>query len=320
MIRSLFVLQILVILFAVMFVDCLSSSASTVKGNDNRVTMLIDADTANEVDDLYALARAIAAPEIHLVGITSAQFHNSPLATAASAYESQELNKEIVRLMVREDIPVVLGSNESLRSLKVPQDSPAARFIIEQAHKMEETQKLQVVILGSCTNVASAMLLDPAIIPKISVSYIGFWHDTIQHVFDKQEFNSGNDMMAVNVLLNAEGLDMDVMTATTCQHLVFDKTSTFAQLEGKGGIGDYLVDRWKTFDRWFDKEDLDKERWIMWDVAIIEALIHPAMAQKRFFSTPPGNTLRQIEAYTTIDTSAMKADFFRAMGDVLGRL
>ena len=139
--------------------------------------VIIDADTANEVDDLFALVRAIGAPEFDLLGITSAQFHTSPLASDSTVAESQRINEEIVRLLGRKDIPLPLGSNGPLTKADQPQPSEAASFIIEKAHQMQEGKKLQLVILGSCTNVASAILLDSTIVPKIQVHYLGFWHD-----------------------------------------------------------------------------------------------------------------------------------------------
>ena len=283
------------------------------KASSDQIKMIIDADTANEVDDLYALARAIVAPSIDIVGITSAQFHNSPLASDSSVLESHILNKEIVRIMNRQDIPIVIGANKPLTAIDVPASSPAARFIIAEAHKMPIGDTLDVVILGSCTNVASAVLMDPSIVSRIRVHYIGFWHDLEKGTFNRIEFNSGNDQKGVDVLLNAEGLEFNVMTATTCKNLIFDKTETFAQLEGKSEIGDYLVNRWKTFDPWFNKKDSTKQKWIMWDVAIIEALIHPFMAAKSSFPNLPENTPREIQAYTSIDSTAMKLDFFGAL-------
>ena len=207
--------------FFFLFVAALFLVACKGPEPDNRIPIIIDADTANEVDDLFALVRAIVEPSFNLLGITSAQFHTSPLASDSTVWESQVMNEEIIRLMDRKDIPLPLGSNVPIPAIDQAGPSPASDFIIEQAHKMEEGQQLQLVILGSCTNVASAILTDPSIVPKIQVHYIGFWHDQDQNIFDKNEFNSGNDTLAVEVLLNTKELDFNVMTATTCQHLVF---------------------------------------------------------------------------------------------------
>lgn len=280
------------------------------KPQQEKLTLIIDADTANEVDDLFALVRAIGAPEFDLVGITSAQFHTSPLASDNTASESQTINEEIIRLLDRQDIPLPLGSPLPLVDSNQPQPSAAANFIINQAHEMEGDNKLQLVILGSCTNVASAILLDPTIVPKIQVHYLGFWHIPETNHYDKKEFNSGNDTLAINLLLDHPSLDLSVMTATTSQHLVFDKKVVDSQLKGKDGINDYLINRWETYDRWWTEEDPEKTKWIMWDVAIIEALAHPEWTTTQTFLAPPENTQRSIKIHTAIDTQKMEADFW----------
>jgi len=280
---------------------------------DDRLKLIIDADTANEVDDLFAIVRALTAPSLHILGITSAQFHISPLASDTTVLESQAINQDILRLMNIDHIPLPIGSNSPMLNPKDPASSQASRFIIEQAHKISGDDILHIAVLGSCTNVASAIVEDPTIISKIAVYYIGFWHDAEQNIYDKKEFNSGNDTVAVNVLLDTEGLDFNVMTATTCQHLVFDKSVVDDRLKAKGPIQDYMVSRWNTFERWWTKEDPAKLKWIMWDVAIIEALIHPHLAEKETFTTPPENAKRYIEAYVSIEVDDMKASFWEAM-------
>jgi len=280
---------------------------------DDRLKLIIDADTANEVDDLFAIVRALTAPSLHILGITSAQFHISPLASDTTVLESQAINQDILRLMNIDHIPLPIGSNSPMLNPKDPASSQASRFIIEQAHKISGDDILHIAVLGSCTNVASAIVEDPTIISKIAVYYIGFWHDAEQNIYDKKEFNSGNDTVAVNVLLDTEGLDFNVMTATTCQHLVFDKSVVDDRLKAKGPIQDYMVSRWNTFERWWTKEDPAKLKWIMWDVAIIEALIHPHLAVKETFTTPPENAKRYIEAYISIEVDDMKASFWEAM-------
>lgn len=278
-----------------------------------RLALLIDADTANEIDDLFAIVRAIKEPKFNLLGITSAQFHTSPLASDSTVYESQEINETIVRLMGRTDIPLLLGSNVPFKKETVPASSPASHFIIEKAHAMALGEKLHITILGPCTNVAAAILQDPSIVPKISVHYIGFWHDTAKNSYDKVEFNTGNDPIATNILLNTKGLDFNVMTATTSQHLVFKKTDVDAYLRGKGGISDYLVDRWETYERWWTKEDPEKKSWIMWDVAIIEALVDPTWSTKKEFLTPKENTRRLIGIHTAIAVEKMTLDFWESL-------
>ena len=95
--------------------------------------LIIDADTANEVDDLYAIAWALLEPRLDIVGITSAQWHTNPRTPNDSVGESQKLNKEIIELMGKTNIPIPQGSNFPMVSKLRPQPSAAAKFIIEQA-------------------------------------------------------------------------------------------------------------------------------------------------------------------------------------------
>ncbi|MCK0145812.1 nucleoside hydrolase [Arenibacter sp. F26102] len=280
---------------------------------DTRLPIIIDADTANEVDDLYAIVRAIAEPKFNILGVTSAQFHTSPLATDSSVYESQRINERILQLIGRKAIPLPLGSNVPLKNNTEPASSHASNFIVEMAHKMPVGRKLNVVVLGPCTNIASAILEDPAIIPKLKVHYLGFWHNVETNMYDKKEFNSGNDPKAVEILLNTEGLDLTIMTATTSQHLVFTKAEVDANLKNRAGVSDYLINRWETYERWWTKEDPEKKSWIMWDVAIIEALAHPELSKTETFLTPPENTQRLINIHTEIEVENMKTDFWQSL-------
>ena len=303
--------------FSVLCVILLTLQISKAQSDIQKIPIIIDADTANEVDDLFAIVRAVGEPKFNLLGITSAQFHTSPYATDSTVVESQHINERLMTLMNRTDIPLPLGSNDALKAPDQPQDSEAARFIIKKAHQLKAGQTLQLVILGSCTNVASAILLDETIIPKIQVNYLGFWHNPKANTYDKKEFNSGNDTLAVNVLLNHPKLNLRVMTATTSQHLVFKKTTVDTQLKGKGNMPDYLVNRWETYTRWWTKKDPEKTTWIMWDVAIIEALIHPEWTTLETFKTPKENTQRDINIYTKIDVVNMERDFWRHINTLL---
>ncbi len=299
------------IVFLLVLVTCSTPTSKMPDAAPTRLPLIVDADTANELDDLFALVRAVAEPSFDLRGITSAQFHTSPLASDNTVQESQDINEDLLRLLDRKDVPHPIGANTPLTNRDTPSPSPAATLIVAQALHQPAGQKLHLVILGSCTNVASAILLDPRIIPKVSVHYLGFWHDPATNDYNKQEFNSGNDTLAVEVLLDTEGLELDIMTATTSQHLVFDREDTERQLRDKGPLADYLLRRWATYTRWWTNEDPEKARWIMWDVALIEALARPDLVTKLGYPTPPENALREIGIYTDIDVPAMKADFWQ---------
>jgi len=276
---------------------------------DKALRLIIDADTANEVDDLYAIARALLEPRLDIIGLTSAQWHTNPRTPNDSVGESQRLNLEILELMGKTHIPAPQGANFPMVNEQRPQPSDAAKFIIEQALATPKGEKLSIAILGPCTNIASAVLMEPKIIPKLSVNYLGFWYNVETATWSKREFNTNNDPNAVNLLLNTANLEFRVMTATTSQHLVFEKTVMDELLKGRGGIGDYLINRWETYDRFWKAEDKEKTMWTMWDIAILEALAYPELVEEKEVMTPHDNLARNIKVYTKIDVPAMKAKF-----------
>ena len=281
--------------------------------------LIIDADTANEVDDLYAIARALLEPRLDIIGLTSAQWHTNPRTPNDSVGESQRINLEILELMGKTHIPTLQGANFPMVNEQRPQPSAAAKFIIEQALATPEGAQLSIAILGPCTNIASAILMEPKIIPKLSVNYLGFWYNVETATWSKREFNTNNDPNAVNLLLNTRNLEFSVMTATTSQHLVFEKTVMDELLKGRGGIGDYLINRWETYDRFWKTTDKEKTKWTMWDVAILEALAYPELVEAQEVMTPHDNLARNIKVYTKIDVPAMKANFRTSLDTFLSK-
>lgn len=279
--------------------------------------LIVDADTANEVDDLYAIARALIEPTFKLEGLTAAQWHTQDRAPNDTVGLSQQLNEEIVALMDRKDVPLAMGSNFPMVNQSRPQDSAAAQLIIEKAHQTPAGEQLTVVTLGPNTNIASAILLDPTIIPKLKVCYIGFWHNSAENTWNKREFNTNNDPNATDLLLNTRGLDFHIMTASTSKHLVFEKTEVDQYLGGKKGIAKYLIDRWESYDRFWQETDKEKSKWIMWDVAIIEALANPDLAKAQAFTTPHDNLERKVMVYTSIDVAGMKEQYWASLQSFL---
>jgi len=278
--------------------------------NQEKTPLIIDADTANELDDLFAIARAISEPKFNILAINSAQFNNSPLATSNSVMESQLLNEKILRILDRKEITLPLGSNKRLINNESPQTSEASEFIIKTAHEMKKGEKLNIVILGPCTNIASAIIQDPSIISKIKVYYLGIWHNPKTNFYNKKEFNTGNDPIALELLLNTKGLDFNLMSATTSKKLIFLKDEVKLNFSNNSSLGRLLIKRWETFNRWWTKEDSDKNKWIMWDLALIEAIASPKLALAETFITPDENVKREIKIYTLINVNEMKKKFW----------
>lgn len=280
------------------------------------VRVIVDADTANEIDDLYAIVRALVAPEFRVEGITSAHFTRSTESND-TVYRSQVLNEQILNAMkLRQSIAHPVGGDRSMSSPDSPVDSPAARLIIERAHAGSATDKLLVIALGACTNLASALVLDPSIEPKVVFAFID--GDYKDDQWGPGIFNWKNDIHAVKAIFesNVEYIHMPARSVSVEMEL--SKSEVDEHLKGQGAVWDMLVERWETFPRTAKSREK-----VMWDIALVEALLRPNLATQVNVGAPkiytaehvgqfPENP-RRIKVFKAIDAEGMRLDFWKAL-------
>src|SRR4051794_18200911 len=157
-----------------------------------RRRIVIDTDAKNEADDQFAIVHALLSPTLDVRGLIPAHFgrHRSDRSMA----ESREEIDLLLRLMDRTGkVPVADGAALALADESTPQDSPGARLIIEES---QGDGTLYVAFLGPLTDMASAILLDPAIVHRdVVVIWIGgVGYGGIDAAYPGPEFNLGNDV------------------------------------------------------------------------------------------------------------------------------
>ncbi|TWU23975.1 ribonucleoside hydrolase RihC [Novipirellula galeiformis] len=289
---------------------------------DAPVRVIVDADTANEIDDLYAIVRALAAPEFQVEGVTSAHFTRSTKSNE-TVHRSQKINEQLLDAMgLRNSIPHPVGADRSMPDAMTAVDSPAARFIIERAHAGDTHNKLIVFALGACTNLASALVLDPSIESKVIFAFIdgdykeGRWGPGI--------FNWKNDISAVKVIFESKVEYFHMPARSVSVEMRLSKKDVNEHLKGKGGVWDLLVDRWETFPR-----TAKQEVKVMWDVALIEAILRPKLATPVVVGAPiihdaqtveqyPDNH-RRVTVFEAIDAEGMARDFWKAIDAAIAK-
>lgn len=207
-----------------------------------RIDVLLDTDTYNEIDDQFALAYMMKAPEkLNIVAITAAPFLNKKSTSAGHGMELsyQEIEK-LLRFMHREDRleRVCKGSDKFLPDENTPVDSPAARRIAELAMQYTIEKPLYVVAIGAITNVASAILMQPQIADKMVVVWLG---GHALHYKDNREFNLYQDIAAARVVFGS-GVPLVMLP---CQGVVSTFTLSEGELNqwlaGRDELCDYLA-------------------------------------------------------------------------------
>ncbi len=234
-----------------------------------KVNVVLDTDTYNELDDQFAVVYALLSPEkLNVEAIYAAPYLNtrskSPKDGMQKSYE------EILRLLDKmgrssKDF-VYRGSESFLVSYDKPIQSAAAQDLIKRAMAAEEP--LYVLAVGAPTNVASAILINPEIINKIVVIWLGGkdlnWPTA-------QEFNLRQDLLASRVLFDSGVPLIQLPTNSVTSHLLTTLPEVETYLKGQGAIGDYLVKTFKEFQP-------DQYAWsrVIWDISAVAYAINPS--------------------------------------------
>lgn len=276
--------------------------------------VVIDTDTANEIDDQFAIAWALLSPDtLSVEGIHAAPFchghyfevvdaaatrrggERSPLEALAgqipadrrtamieraSAADGEARSRaEIHRLLEVMNLPVPppvkAGSDRFMTSPTDVIESDAAHHLIERAHAGSAEDPLYVPTIGAPTNVAAALLLDPSIAEKLVVIFLAGFPSAAPHGDDS--FNLVQDRHATNVLFDS-GVPLVYQPGyQVAEVLGFSLPDSERWVKGRGPLGDLLHEIYvdNPIDRQVDRVG---RSWVMWDIIAIAWLIDPSWA------------------------------------------
>jgi inosine-uridine nucleoside N-ribohydrolase len=246
-----------------------------------RVRMALDTDTYNEIDDQFALAYALLSEErIDVEAVYAAPFLNTRSNGPGDGMEKSYA--EIVRILERMGVAAeglaLRGSDGFLPSAGEALESPAADDLVERAMRSPEDQPLYVVAIGAPTNVASAILIEPNIVERIVVLWLGgtppWWPDA-------REFNLQQDLPASRVLLDS-GVPLVLFpTWGVTSHLLTTLAEVESHLKGKGRLCDYLVDIVRDY-----VPDHFAYAKVIWDIAAVAYLVNSAWVDTALVHSP----------------------------------
>ncbi len=227
-----------------------------------KLRVVIDTDAYNEVDDQFAIAWALRSPERMKVeavyaapfcSLAFANFFGIPAGAPSEDVKKlihwadtpcdgmEQSYQEIKNLfaLLGEDAAgrVYRGSPEYLKDKQTPVASEAARDLAARA--MASDEPLYVLAIGAITNVASALLLEPAIKDRIVVVWLG---GQPLHFPRTVEFNLIQDIKAAQVVLDSGVPLVLIPCMTVASALTVSAEELKGRLNGKSRIGTYLAD------------------------------------------------------------------------------
>ncbi|MDO3384594.1 nucleoside hydrolase [Gilvimarinus sp. SDUM040013] len=269
-------------------------------------TVILDADTANEVDDPYALVKAFSVPDWDIVAINAAQWQVSQWSTTNTMEQSHRINQEIAAyLELPSSIKVLRGGHRRIYDWGGDRAiySSATHNLVQMAEQAAEGETITVIVLGALTNVASALLINPAIESKLDIYWLGssFNADTERLKF--LDFNPLMDPQAVDILLNSQAR-LHILPVSSLGKYVAEFTKAKQHFSGKGELGDYLIRRWR------EHRDGGKYQRILWDVALIQAVQYPEHFSKRKITSYSN---RNLWVYDSVKNEFLLRDLYSSI-------
>lgn len=246
-----------------------------------KVRIVIDTDTYNEIDDQFAVVHALLSPEkLSVEALYATPFFNHRSTSPGEGMEKSF--DEILRLLDRLDVSsenlAYRGSDGFLVDYEHPYASDAVDDLIDRAMKSDDDDPLYVVAIGALTNIASAILIEPKIIEKIVVVWLGgnalHWPHTV-------EFNLAGDVLAARLVLDCAVPFILIPCQGVTTHLISTVSEIEQHVQGQGAIGDYLAETFKGYND--DHFAWSKE---IWDVVAIAYLINADWIPSNIVSSP----------------------------------
>ncbi|KXZ52034.1 hypothetical protein GPECTOR_10g1057 [Gonium pectorale] len=264
---------------------------------DSPEPRLLIIDTDPGVDDAMAILMAANSPEVRLIGITTV-YGNVPTALATQ----NALRLVEMAGWAHQDVPVAQGAARSLKAgtdmeriadfvhgadgfgdvgLPPPRGSPAdcsaAEFIVRTVNA--HPGRVTVLALAPLTNIAQALMLDPALGNKwAELVVLGGAFFTNGNVNPSAEANIFGDPDAADLVLGATPrlrvLGLDV--TTHCRLSGADLEA----LKGRGRFGSFVRDI-SQFYLGFHKEWYDLDGIMLHDPTAMAAVLRPELFEWR---------------------------------------
>jgi len=266
-----------------------------------RLRVVIDTDAANEIDDPFAIAWALLSPDrLQVEAVYAAPYSFAHRRSQARVQQHRQFDPPGVgmershaairavydRLGLPSRGRVLHGSTRYLAALDAPERSPATDHLIATALAMPAHEPLYVVAIGCPTNVANALLLEPAIAEHIVVVWTSGYPSHAPH--PNHSFNLEQDLLASQWLLDSGVPHVYLPGFHVGAQLRLSLPEMERWVRGRGAIGEHLFDLYTHNPLWdlLGITSFEAHSWVIWDLINIAWLIEPAWVPSEIVRTP----------------------------------
>lgn len=234
-----------------------------------KIDVVIDTDARNEVDDQFAIAYLLKSNDkLNTVALYAAPFSFPGVCDTDVGMESsyQEILK-ILKLCNATKF-AYRGSKTYLQNTHTPIDSEAARDLSRRVMGYTEGEPLYVLAIGALTNIASAILMNPEIVKRAVVVWLGGhgrelgWTD---------EFNMRQDLAATRIVMTSGVRLVQIPCECVASTFSISEPEIKEYLIGKNALANYLGNNVLTAQK-----GAAGQKWarVLWDVTAVGWLLN----------------------------------------------
>lgn len=294
-----------------------------------RTRLLFVNDLCGDVDGLFAAVHALLSPSLDVRGIVG----TAATAKHETAERSVVLARELLAMLPDAGpVPVHAGSNGRMKDDASPIPSEGASAIIAEAMR-DDKLPLYVVVGGGLTEVASALMIEPAIASRLTLIWIG---GEPHPAGGRGEYNFGIDPIAAQHVFNGSDVPLWQVPSDAYGTCLVSTAEIAAYVAPEGKIGAWLAARLETALGDFSRLGVNGgETWTLGDSPLVlltaltgampsrlgklslyektpssrfDEVARPTVDRKGFYM--PGRTERKIRVYRTLDTRVMLDDMY----------
>jgi purine nucleosidase len=276
-----------------------------------KARVIVNTDAKNEADDQYAIVHAILTQSFELHGIIPAHF-GTRRTTESMAESRADVDKLLDLMGLTGAITVADGAPSALPDVHTPVRSPGADLIIAECLR-DDPRPLYVAFYGPLTDMATALLLEPAIADRnVVVVWIGGGPWPAGGV----EFNLSNDINAANVVFCSQ-LQVWQIPSPVYRLMPVSYAELRTKVYPHGPLGRYLVDQLVEWNSRWVPEPIEYRS--LGDSPAVGVIMYPDCGRWELRPAPEfGDDMsyrhtgrnRPIRVYESVDARFILEDFF----------
>jgi purine nucleosidase len=279
-----------------------------------KAAMVLDTDAYNEIDDQFALVYSLLSPaSVEVEAVYAAPFHNVRSDGPGDGMEKsyQEILRVLEHVGRSPEGLAYRGSPCWLESVDEPVESEATSDLIRRG-MAEREGPLYVLAIGAITDVASALLLEPLLVERVVVVWLGgqphYWRSA-------DEFNLSGNLLASQVLFDSGVPLVQMPTGHVTEQLRTTLGEMERHLKGRGALADYLLEMYREH-----VPDQCARSKVLWDIITVAYMVEPGWVPTELVHAPrltdqttwsADGTRHFMRMTVQVDRDAVFADMFR---------